>query len=55
MPHLLTSNDEPDTAAEPAETVAAPADSTPTVLPLRRFGHTSNRVVRARQFRVADP
>jgi hypothetical protein len=50
MPHLLMSNDEPETAA-------APAESSPTVLPFRRLRHTAHRAVRPRQFRGAgqDP
>ncbi|SDL76344.1 hypothetical protein SAMN04487916_11421 [Arthrobacter sp. ov407] len=48
MPHLLMSNDEPDTAA-------TPADSSPTVLQFPRLGHTRHRAVRPRQFRGADP
>ncbi|MEV5053568.1 hypothetical protein [Arthrobacter sp. LAR12-1-1.1] len=48
MPHLLMSNDEPDTAA-------TPADSSPTVLQFPRFGHSRNRAVRVSQFRGADP
>jgi hypothetical protein len=56
MPHLLTSNDEPDTAAETAtEAVAATADLSPTVLPFRRLGHARHRALRPRQFRGADP
>jgi hypothetical protein len=47
MPHLLMSNDEPDTAA--------PADSSPTVLQFPRLGHARHRTIRPRQFRGADP
>ena len=48
MPHLLMSNNEPDTAA-------TPADSSPTVLQFPRLGHTRHRAVRPRQFRGAGP
>jgi len=47
MPHLLMSNDEP-------ETVAAPAESSPTVLQFRRLSPTAHRAVRPRPFRGAD-
>jgi hypothetical protein len=50
MPHLLMSNDEPETAA-------APGESSPTVLQFRRLSHTAHRAVRPRHFRGAgqDP
>ena len=56
MPHLLMSNDEPETAAAPTD--SSPTDSSPTdstVLPFRRLGHTRHRAVRPRPLRGADP
>ena len=58
MPHLLMSNDQPETAAAPTDSSPAdssPTDSDPTVLPFRRVGHPRLRGVRPRQFRGANP
>lgn len=58
MPHLLMSNEQPETAAAPTDssfTGSAPTDSGPTVLPFRRLGHTRHRGVRPHQFHGADP
>jgi hypothetical protein len=53
MPHLLMSNDQPETAVAPTD--SSPTDSDPTVLPFRRVGHTRLRGVRPRPFRGANP
>ena len=53
MPHLLMSNNEPDTAAALAD--FSPVDSSPTVLQFRRLGHSTHPAVRPRQLRGADP
>jgi hypothetical protein len=63
MPHLLMSNDEPETAAAPAQAgpsdsspeESTPADSSPTVLQFRRIGHSPHPIVRPRQLRGTDP
>ena len=58
MPHLLMSNNEPDTAAALADfgpTDSSPADSSPTVLPFRPLSHSTHRAVRPRKLRGADP
>jgi len=58
MPHLLMSNDQPETAVAPTDsspTDSSPVVSDPTVLPFRRVGHPRLRGVRPRQFRGANP
>ncbi len=57
MSHLLMSNEEPDTAAAPAD--SSPVDSGPTdsspVLQFRPFGRSTHRAGRPRQLRGTDP
>ena len=58
MPHLLMSNDEPDTAAAPADyspSDSSPTDPSSTVLQFRPLSHSTHRAVRPRRFRGADP
>ena len=57
MPHLLMSNEQPYTAAAPADpkpTDSNPADSSP-LLPFRRLGHTRLHGFRPRPLRGANP
>ncbi|MGO4228852.1 hypothetical protein AB4Y72_08265 [Arthrobacter sp. YAF34] len=57
MSHLLMSNQEPDTAAAPAD--SSPVDSGPTdsspVLQFRPLGRSTHRAGRPRQLRGTDP
>ena len=58
MPHLLMSNDQPETAVAPTDSspaASSPTDSSPTVLPFRRLGHTRLHGFRARPLRGANP
>lgn len=58
MSHLLMSNEEPDTAAAPADSDPAnsgPADSSPAVLQFRPFVRSTHRAGRPRQLRGTDP